>query len=160
MVVSRLESYKKVDLVIKVFNKLKKPLIIVGEGTQENKLKQIAEKNITFLSKLSDVELSNLYTNAKALIMPQEEDFGYVALEAQYFGCPVISYKKGGATETVVDGKTGIFFLSQTEKSLIQTVERFDKIGYNLRKNIEVFGTQNLKKFSKKFFVDNFLKNL
>ena len=160
LVVSRLESYKKVDLVIKVFNKLKKPLIIVGEGTQENKLKQIAEKNITFLSKLSDVELSNLYTNAKALIMPQEEDFGYVALEAQYFGCPVISYKKGGATETVVDGKTGIFFLSQTEKSLIQTVERFDKIGYNLRKNIEVFGTQNLKKFSKKFFVDNFLKNL
>lgn len=106
------------------------------------------------------MELSNLYTNAKALIMPQEEDFGYVALEAQYFGCPVISYKKGGATETVVDGKTGIFFLSQTEKSLIQTVERFDKIGYNLRKNIEVFGTQNLKKFSKKFFVDNFLKNL
>jgi glycosyltransferase involved in cell wall biosynthesis len=120
----------------------------------------MAGKNIIFLSRLSDVELSNLYTNVKALIMPQEEDFGYAALEAQHFGCPIIAYKKGGATETVIDGKTGIFFLSQTEKSLIQTIERFDKIGYNLRKNVKLFGMQNLKKFSKNFFIDNFLKNL
>ncbi|HEX7542753.1 MAG TPA: glycosyltransferase, partial [Patescibacteria group bacterium] len=87
LLVSRLESYKKVDLTIKVFNKLNKPLIIVGKGSEENKLKQIADKNIIFLSKLSDIELGTLYSNAQALIMPQEEDFGYVSLEAQFLGC-------------------------------------------------------------------------
>ena len=71
----------------------------------------MASNNITFLSKLSDVELGNsLYSNAQALIMPQEEDFGYVSLEAQFFCCPIIAYKKGGAIETVIDGKQEIFF--------------------------------------------------
>ena len=160
LIVSRLEPYKKIDLAIRVFNRLNKQLVIIGEGSQEKKLKQIAGKNITFLSKLSDVELGNFYSSAQALIIPQEEDFGYVSLEAQLFGCPVLAYKKGGVLETIIENKTGIFFDNQDERSLSQTVERFDKIGYNLRKNIEVFGRQNLKKFSKKFFVDNFLKNL
>ncbi len=113
LVISRLEPYKKVDLVVKVFNKLKDVLVIVGEGSQEKKLKKMAGKSVVFLSKLSDVELGSFYTNAQALIMPQEEDFGYVSLEAQFFGCPVIAYKRGGATETVIDGKTGIFFNRQ-----------------------------------------------
>jgi len=94
LIVSRLESYKKVDLVIKVFNKLNKNLIVVGEGAEENYLKKISEKNINFLSKLSDQELGVLYSKAEALIMPQEEDFGYVSLEAQFFGCPVIFFRK------------------------------------------------------------------
>ena len=160
LVVSRLEPYKKVDLVIKVFNKLNKPLIIVGEGSQEDKLKQMACNNITFLSKLSDVELGNLYSSAQALIMPQEEDFGYVSLEAQLFGCPVIAYKKGGVLETVIDGKTGILFNIQTEKSLRSAIERLDKIKYNLRAKVKEFGTSSIEKFSKEKFVDNFLNNL
>ncbi|MFA6080906.1 MAG: glycosyltransferase [Patescibacteria group bacterium] len=160
LIVSRLEPYKKIDLAVKVFNKLNKHLIIVGEGSQKNKLKQMAGKNITFLSKLPDAELGSLYLNAQALIMPQEEDFGYVSLEAQFFNCPVIAYKKGGALETVDDGKTGIFFLPQTEPGLRRAIERFDKIKYNLKNGLKQFGYKNIERFSKKRFVDNFKKNL
>lgn len=160
LIVSRLEPYKRVDLVIKVFNKLNKRLIIVGEGSQGDKLKQIAGKNITFLSKLSDIELAGYYSSAQALIMPQEEDFGLVSLEAQFFGCPVIAYKKGGVLETVIDNETGIFFDKQSVQGLKQAIERFDKIKYNLRSKIKKFGRKNIDKFRKEIFVDNFLKNL
>jgi len=161
LVVSRLEPYKKVDLVIKAFNKLKnKNLIIVGEGTGEEKLKEIAGDNIIFMSKVSDAELGSLYSNAQALIMPQEEDFGYVALESQFFGCPVIAYKRGGATETIVDGKTGIFFSDQTGQSLMKAVERYDKIKYNLKKNTKDIRMVNVDKFAKKKFIEKFIENL
>lgn len=160
LVVSRLEPYKKVDLVIKVFNKLNKPLIIVGEGSEEKKLKKMAGKSIIFLSKQSDVELGSLYTNAQALIMPQEEDFGLVSLEAQFFGCPVIAYGKGGATETVIDGKTGIFFNRQKEINLVEAIERFSKIKYNLNNKTKKYGMQNIERFGKEKFVGSFLKNL
>ncbi|MFA6017333.1 MAG: glycosyltransferase [Patescibacteria group bacterium] len=160
LIVSRLEPYKKIDLAIKVFNKLKENLVIVGEGSQENKLKQIAGKNITFLSKISDVELGGLYSKAQALIMPQEEDFGLVSLEAQFFGCSVILFKKGGAIETVEDNKTGIFFSSQNMQSLRRAIERFDEIKYNLRKNAQNLGLINTKRFSREKFVDNLKKKL
>lgn len=160
LVVSRLEPYKKIDLAINVFNKLNKKLIIVGKGSRSDELKQLAGDNITFLSGLSDVELGDLYSNAQALIMPQEEDFGYIALEAQFFGCPVIAYKKGGAKETIIDGKTGIFFTDQTGQSLKRAVERFDKIKYNLRKNTAKFGIINIDKFSKEKFIEKFVKNI
>lgn len=160
LVISRLEPYKKVDLVVKVFNKLKENLVIVGEGTEEKKLKRMAGKNVIFLSKLTDEELGYLYSNAQALIMPQEEDFGYVSLEAQFFGCPVIAYKKGGALETVIDGKTGIFFANQNERSLRKAIERFNKIKYNLKNKIREFGMKNIERFSKEKFIDNFLKIL
>jgi glycosyltransferase involved in cell wall biosynthesis len=160
LIVSRLEPYKKIDLAINVFNKLNKKLIIVGKGSRSDELKQLAGDNITFLSGLSDVELGDLYSNAQALIMPQEEDFGYIALEAQFFGCPVIAYKKGGAKETIIDGKTGIFFTDQTGQSLKRAVERFDKIKYNLRKNTAKFGIINIDKFSKEKFIEKFVKNI
>ena len=156
LVVSRLEQYKKVGLVVKVFNKLNDILIVVGEGTEGTKLKKMMGKNIILLSKLSDVELGIFYSNAQALIMPQEEDFGYVSLEAQFFGCPVIAYKKGGVTETVIDGKTGIFFNRQEEVSLRRAIERFSRIEYNLRKNVLEFGLVNIDRFSKKKFIDKF----
>ncbi len=160
LVISRLELYKKVDLVVKVFNKLKDVLVIVGEGTEEKKLKKIAGKNVIFLSKLTDEELGYLYSNAQALIMPQEEDFGYVSLEAQFFDCPVIAYKKGGATETIIDGKTGIFFNRQEEISLVGAIERFNKIKYNLRNKVRKFEMKNTERFSKERFIGNFLKIL
>lgn len=160
LVVSRLEPYKKIDLAIKVFNKLNKPLVIVGEGSEEKKLKQMSGENIVFLSRISDAELGELCSNAQALIMPQEEDFGYVSLESQFFGCPVIAFNKGGASETVIEGKNGIFFDTQNEKSLKAAIERFDRIKYNLRSKLKEFGLKNIEKFGKEKFVDNFLNKL
>ena len=158
LVISRLEPYKRVDLAIKVFNRLNKQLVIIGEGSQEKKLKQIAGKNITFLSKLSDVELGSFYSSAQALIMPQEEDFGYVSLEAQLFGCPVLAYKKGGVLETIIENKTGIFFDNQDERSLSQAIERFNKIEYNLKSEAREIGLSNVEKFSKEKFINKFIK--
>ncbi len=144
LTVSRLEPYKKIDLAVKTFNQLNQPLIVVGTGSQENKLKQIAKSNITFLKEISDAELAWLYSHAKALIMPQEEDFGYVAVEAGFFNLPIVAFKKGGATEIVIDGKTGIFFDEQTEESLIRALETFQGKSYNFKQEItDRFGKDN-----------------
>ncbi|MFN4212682.1 MAG: glycosyltransferase [Microgenomates group bacterium] len=158
LIVSRLEPYKKVDLVVQSFNQLNYQLVVIGEGSQKNKLKKIAGKNVIFLSGLTDQELGWFYSNAKVLIMPQEEDFGYTALEAQFFGCPVIAYKKGGARETIIDGKTGLFFNEQTEESLIGALERFQTIAYNLTKSTQAYGLKNIEKFNKTIFVERFME--
>ncbi len=130
LIVNRLIPYKKVDLAVKTFNRLKDPLCIVGVGTEELKLKKMASRNIKFLGQVNDAKLRKLYSGAKALIMPQEEDFGIVAVEAQSFGVPVIAYKKGGARDTVIDGKTGVFFGKQTVESLSAAVKKFEKLEF------------------------------
>lgn len=161
LIVSRLEPYKKIDLVIKVFNKINKNLIIVGKGSEEKKLKKIAnKKNILFLSELTDEELGYLYNQAEALLMPQEEDFGYVALESIFFNCPVISYSKGGATEIIINNKSGLFFDNQNEFSLIQIIEKFLKIKYKIKNNLKKFSFVYLKKFDKINFINKFKKIL
>lgn len=154
LVVSRLEPYKKVDLVIETFNKMPhKNLVIVGSGTQKAYLNNFANKNIKFFEDISDEELGFLYSKAEALIMPQEEDFGYVSIEAQYFGCPVLSYGKGGATETVVSGKTGVFFNKQTVESLSNAIAEFAPGKYNLKGSSDY-----LKKFSAQKFLEKIQK--
>lgn len=153
LIVSRLEPYKKVDFVIELFNQLGWALVIVGEGSMKDKLKKIAKKNITFLSNLDDQELGWLYTKAQALIMAQEEDFGYVALESQFFGCPVIAYGKGGVKETVIENKSGIFFYEQKKENFLATLERFQTISYNLRKTTKKWGEKNVRTFDKNKFI-------
>lgn len=127
LVVSRLVPYKRVDLVVDLFNKLGKKLVVVGTGRQRFG----ANKNIKFIGEVIDEELAKIYSGARALIMPQEEDFGIVAVEAQSFGVPVIAYKKGGALDTVIDGVTGIFFNKQNEESLRAAIEKFEKMRFN-----------------------------
>jgi glycosyltransferase involved in cell wall biosynthesis len=86
-----------------------------------------------FYRDVDDRMLGLLYGGANALIMPQKEDFGYTALEAQFFGCPVISYQEGGVKELIVEGKTGVLFERQNTACLRSAIERFDKISYNLK---------------------------
>ncbi len=158
LVVSRLEPYKKVDLVIKIFNqKSNLNLVIVGQGSEEKKLKHDAKKNITFISYVSDSELAQLYASAETLIMPQEEDFGYVSLESQFFGCPVIAYRKGGAEETVLENTTGLFFNDQNQESLAAALERFNKLSYNLKQSTKVNGPKQGQKFNRVNFENKLL---
>lgn len=158
LIVSRLAAYKKVELVVSLFRKLrKKNLVIVGKGEMANQLRYLATDNTRFLVDQSDSDLVGLYSGASALIMPQEEDFGYTALEAQFFGCPVIAYKKGGATETVLELKTGIFFNEQTEFSLMKALERYDQISYNLKAETRKNGRKNIARFSVSQFSEYFL---
>ncbi len=145
LLVSRLEPYKKVDLAIAVFNRLKDKLVIVGKGSQERALKEISNPNIQFISELSDLQLARLYQQAKALIVPQEEDFGYVALEAQFMGCPVIAYRKSGVSEIVTSGKSALFFENQSPLALREALERFNEISYNLKEKTVQYGEELCK---------------
>ncbi len=156
LLVSRLEPYKKIDLAVQSINRLGMPLIIVGIGSEEKKLKQLANKNVQFIPYVTDEELGHLYSNAMALIMPQEEDFGYVSLEAQFFGCPVIAYDRGGAKETVVEGQTGLFFSGQSVPSLGEALERFEVMSYNLKASTKRYGSNQVERFSKKKFINQF----
>lgn len=153
LIVSRLVPYKKVDLAIEAFNKLGLPLVIVGTGSEEKRLKRMAKSNIKFIGQLTDEVLSDYYSKCTALIMPQEEDFGIVAVEAQRAGAPVIAYKKGGAQDTVIDGETGVFFAAQTIESLASAIEKFGRMKFNKHDCLE-----NAKKFSKERFKMKFKK--
>lgn len=124
LAVGRLTPYKKFDLIVETFNNLGYPLKIVGTGVASKKLQKMANKNIEFLGYVSDEKLIQLYHQAKALIFPQAEDFGIIPLEAMASGCPVIAYKKGGALETISEGKSGIFFEEQTIESLKKAIEK------------------------------------
>lgn len=154
LVVSRLESYKRVDIPVELFTKQNdKTLVVIGSGNEKRKLQRMAGKNIRFIEHISDRQLASFYQNAEALVMPQEEDFGYVALEAQTMGCPVIAYEKGGAQETVLKEKTGIFFPFQTVDSLASALERFHTISYNLKAEIRNNGIVATARFRPDKFI-------
>lgn len=158
LLVSRLDfGYKKVDLAIEAFNQLGLLLKIIGTGTQMRRLKMMAKRNIEFLGQLTDKELLGYYQRCQAVIFPQEEDFGLVPLEAQASGRPVIAYGKGGALETVIEGKTGLFFAPQTPGALIRAIKRFNSTKFDPQ-----VCCQNAEKFSQKRFkqeIEEFVKN-
>ncbi len=123
----RMVPYKRFDLVVQAFNRLNIPLKIYGDGPELEKLKKIAKDNITFLGRVSDEEKARLLSRAQAFIHPQIEDLGITPIESMASGRPVIAYGVGGATETVIPGKTGMFFYDQTWESLLDAVIHFDK---------------------------------
>lgn len=125
LMIGRLVPYKRFDLGIKAFNQLGWPLLIIGDGPQQKELKAMAKSNIKFVGLVSDYLLPDYYARARAVIFPQEEDFGLVPLEAMAAGRPVIAFKGGGALETVQDKKTGLFFDQQSAESLIETLRQF-----------------------------------
>jgi glycosyltransferase involved in cell wall biosynthesis len=149
LIVGRLVPYKRVDLAIKAFNKLDTPLYVVGSGSEEKRLRKMAGNKTRFFVNASNRKVAELYSHAKALVMPQEEDFGIVSVEAQSYGVPVIAYQKGGSCDTVINGKTGILFEKQTVQGLIKAVNRFDKTEFvvdNLYANAKRFSINNFKK--------------
>lgn len=131
LIVSALVPYKRIDLAVEAFNEIGERLIIVGVGSELEKLKNSAKPNIEFHGWASDEKLADYYADCKALIFPGEEDFGIVPLEAMASGKPVIAFAKGGALETVVENRTGIFFEEQNKESLIDAVRRFDIKKFN-----------------------------
>lgn len=154
LIVSRLVPYKKIDLAIKACNELQQNLVIVGQGREAGNLKKISGSTITFLKEVADKDLIFLYQHCLALIMPQEEDFGIAAVEVQAAGRPVIAYQKGGATETVIDGKTGLFFIKQTVDSLKSSMKQFDSYSWD-----SSLIQSQARKFDRKIF-ENKMKKL
>jgi len=152
LVVSRLVPYKRIDLAVKAFNKLNKKLVIIGDGPGRKKLQAVARDNVIFMGRLNDEETRRYLASCRALIFPGEEDFGITPLEAQSCGRPVIAYGKGGALETVIDGKTGLFFAEQSEESLVDGVKRFE--------SMEPFDKDAIRDHARQFDVSIFKKSI
>lgn len=154
LMVGRLLPYKRFDIAIKAFNILDIPLKIIGDGPQMKKLKKLANWNIEFLNELSSDKLREYYQNCQALIFPQEEDFGIVALEVMACGKPVIAFRGGGALESIKEGETGVFFDEQTVDSLINAVKNFNSSKFNplkIRQHALKFDKEIFKKKIKDF---------
>ena len=127
----RMVPYKRFDLAILAFNHLGLPLKVFGNGPAYNDLKKMADGNIEFLGLVDEKQKKELFENCIAFLNPQEEDFGITGVEAMSCGRPVIAYRAGGATETVKDGVTGVFFSDQSWKSLADAVRISEKIPWN-----------------------------
>jgi glycosyltransferase involved in cell wall biosynthesis len=154
LIVSALVPYKKVDLAIKVFNKMQEPLLIIGDGPEEKRLKAMAKSNISFKKWQIPSALLQYYQDCRALLFPGEEDFGIVPVEAQACGKPVIAYNRGGLTETVIGYNggnerkcTGIFFEEQNETALMNILEKFYSIQWD---------SSYIRNHAQRFSIDRF----
>jgi len=155
LIVSALVPYKRIDLAIQAFNRIGAPLKIVGGGPEYKRLKKIAMPNIQFLGYLDAEDLLRTYQGAKALLLPGEEDFGITALESQACGVPVIAYGRGGAAESVIPEKTGLFFSDLTVDSMIEALDKFESFSFNKsasRENAMRFSRDTFKEKAASFF--------
>ena len=130
LTVSRFVPYKKIDLIVNAFTKMpSRKLIVIGEGPDFNKINVRAGSNITFLGYQPGGILKDYMQRARAFVFAAEEDFGIVPVEAQACGTPVIAYGKGGSLETILNNETGVFFYEQKVDSIVEAVNRFEKMG-------------------------------
>ncbi len=158
----QLVDYKRVDLAIEACLHLKKRLVIVGDGEMRSRYEKLTQRLaphgaaadlIEFRGRLDDAQVQDLYARCAALLFPGEEDFGIVPLEAMASGAPVIAYGKGGATETVLDGKTGVFFYQQNTEALCTAIQHFEEIRHT-------FEPQQLREHALKFDEQRFCQEM
>ncbi len=149
---SRMVSYKKMDLIVEAFSKmLDKKLLVIGEGPEFKKIRSKASKNIEFLGFQSDENLKTYLQKAKAFVFAAEEDFGIILVEAMSTGTPVIAYNKGGAKETVIENKTGLFFEKQEVQHIIDAVHTFETKEFDPKKIREHALKFSCSRFKKEF---------
>ena len=162
LTVSRFVPYKRVDLTIAAFNELGLPLVVIGDGDQRSQLEKIARPNIQFLGYQSDAAVVDYMERCKAFIFPAEEDFGITLVEAQAAGAPAIAYGRGGATETVIPGKTGLLFPEQTVESLVEAIRKFEHAPLAtpatvIRHHAERFSEQQFQHQFREFVADQWV---
>ena len=164
LVVSRLVSAKRVDLAIEACAKLGLPLKVVGTGRDLDDLKDLARRSTVkdqpptgqFLGEVNDPELIGLYQNCRAVIFPAEqEDFGIVPVEAMAAGRPVIALAQGGVLESVVDGKTGVYFSPATSGSLTLAINKFLQL-----EERGTFDPKFIQRHAQKFSKDRFKREI
>lgn len=159
--VNRLVPNKRIDLLIKSFNKLQKPLLIIGDGPERKKLQSLAKSNIKFLGKISNAEVENYMSRCRAFIYAGIEDFGIAPVEAMAAGSPVIAFGKGGILDTVNCLKNskkneisnGILFKKQTSDEIYDTINWFED-----KKIWKKFDPELLNNYSKRFSPEIFIE--
>lgn len=150
LTVSRLVSYKKVDLIVRAFNEMpEKELVVIGDGPQADKIERLAGPNVTMLGYQPDEAVTHYMENARGFVFAAEEDFGIVPVEAQACGTPVIAYGRGGARETVVPEETGLFFDEQSVEPLKCAIREFE----DLRPQLD---PQAIRSHAEQFSVSSF----
>jgi glycosyltransferase involved in cell wall biosynthesis len=145
LIVSALVPYKRVDMAVRAYMKSGRKLVVVGSGTEYEKLKSQSGSNISFLGWQSNENIRDLYRRCRFLIFPGEEDFGIVPVEAMACGTPVLAYNRGGATETVDRGISGLFFDEQSPEELNRTRDDAESVRWDhnlIRKRSERFSQQ------------------
>lgn len=145
LIVSALVPYKRIDVAVEAFNVLGRRLVIVGSGSEEKKLKRMANPNIEFAGWVDDGRLIRYYERCCALVFPGEEDFGIAPVEAMACGKPVVAFARGGALETVVEDEafsTGVLFDEQSPTSLIAAIHKLDR---------QTFHPQRLRQYALQF---------
>ncbi len=160
---NRLVPNKRIDLLIKAFNKLNLPLIIIGDGPERLKLEKISNPNIKFLRTISDKEVEKYMSRCKAFVYAGIEDFGIAPVEAMASGAPVIAYGKGGILDTVnclnkensEKVKNGLLFKNQTSKDIFDTISWFED-----KKLWRKFNPETLHEYSQKFSLENFVSKI
>jgi glycosyltransferase involved in cell wall biosynthesis len=153
VIVSELMPHKQIDVAIQAFNKLKRPLIVVGDGPGARRLKAISGPTITFAGRLSDRRVAEVVQGARAMIVTSVEEFGIAAVEAQAAGRPAIARRAGGALETIVDGVTGCFWAGGSDE-LAEVVERFDDAAIDPRECVMNAERFDAAKFSRKILAE------
>ncbi|HBI2898546.1 TPA: glycosyltransferase family 4 protein, partial [Escherichia coli] len=161
---SRMVPYKRIDLIVEAFSHLpNKKLVVIGDGPEMNKIKKKATSNIEILGYQPNEVMVDYMRKAKAFVFAAEEDFGITPVEAQACGTPVIAFGKGGALETVKgldsESPTGIFFGVQDVKSIINSINEFEKYGdkitaENCRENSELFSESRFRKEFEAYVMD------
>ncbi len=161
--VNRLVPNKRIDLLINAFNKLRLPLIIIGDGPEKLKLEKMAKSNITFLKKKSDLEVEEYMSRCRAFVYAGLEDFGIAPVEAMASGAPIIAYGRGGILDTVnclTNSKkdkvpNGILFKNQTSEDIYDTIIWFEEKRIWKRFNAELLNSYT-QKFSQENFTSKF----
>ncbi len=151
LMAGELVSYKRPDLAVEAFNRLRAKLVVIGGGEMLNQLRKIAGPTVTIMGSQPFDVLKHHYAHCKALVFPGEEDFGIVPVEAMASGRPVIAFGRGGATETVVANKTGVFFQTQTTEELMDAVDRMERLDFN-----PADAVSRAAEFRRDVFVDRF----
>ena len=148
LMVGELVAYKRFDLGIEAARQLGRRLIVVGNGEMRKNLEANAGPHVTFLGSVPLAELRQLYARCRALLFPGEEDFGIVPVEAMASGRPVIAFGQGGATESVRDGVTGLFFYEQSVAELCDAIRRSESMSWNkekIRAHAASFGAERFR---------------
>lgn len=148
LMVGRLIAYKRHDIAIQAFNRLKLPLKIIGRGPEIDRLKKIAGPTIEFLGRVDEDMLAKYYAECRACIFPQEEDFGIVAIEALASGRPLIAYRGGDIPEHMEEGLTGVFFDEQSSDAIFNAVKAFERMEFDpdlIRSRVTRFDKANFK---------------
>lgn len=163
LTVCRLVSYKKVSIIVKTFNQLGLPLVVIGTGPELPKIRELAQPNVQILGWQPHEVVEKYMAQAKAFVYSACEDFGIAIVEAQACGTPVIAYRAGGALETVLDIRqypetgTGLLFEQQNESSLGDAIVTFEEKSSQFQPKA---GRENAEKFSPTIFAQNYVKFL